>query len=210
MKPLKIWLSIVIIGLFWGCDINQPELNQPDTNVNFGIESKGINANTYNMVEIPFKAAFFTQNPGIGFLPDPRCEEPRLLETQVGEGEATYLGRFDAHFTFCIDISELLPSDDTPGVLTEGESAPYNNSEVTFTAANGDKLYIDISGAVLPSSDPNFDLMFMDPFEFIGGTGRFEGAWGGGVTNSFVKSGLVSHDWIGTLVLPRPGKAVSK
>ena len=56
---------------------------------------------------------------------------------------------------------------------------------------------------------PNYALSyFKDPFEITGGTGRFEGATGGGMTNdyNFVgKDGIVhtSHHWQGTITLKK-------
>lgn len=149
-------------------------------------------------VEVPFRAQFFTA--GEGLAPDPACDPPRLLNTQVGEGQATHLGQFSIRITFCMDVSDL--QDD--GQLTEGESLPYEGGTGTLVAANGDELHIEISGAVVPSDHPDFDFEFQDPFVFTGGTGRFAGASGEGITDSFViQADRTTHDWTGTLVLPR-------
>lgn len=151
-------------------------------------------------VTLPFEARLFTA--GEGLQPDPACgEPPRLLNTQVGEGHATHLGRFSIRITFCMDVTDVL--DD--GQLTEGESVPYDNGSGTLVAANGDELHMEISGTVLPSGDPAFDFEFHDPFRFTGGRGRFAGAAGEGTTDSFViqAEDRTDHDWSGTLVLPR-------
>ncbi|HMB92097.1 MAG TPA: hypothetical protein VKP65_14690 [Rhodothermales bacterium] len=148
-------------------------------------------------VTIPFKSDFFSNGVAV---PDPDCGAfpPILKNIQDGFGEATHLGRFAFHVTFCQDITDLLD-----GELTEGESVPYWNAVGTMTAANGDELWITGSGAILPSDHPDYDFEFNDPFEFVGGTGRFEGASGDVVTHSFVDfaSGQVDHDWSGTLTL---------
>ena len=154
-------------------------------------------------VTVPFEARFFTDL--VSIAPDASCGgPPMLLNTQQGFGEATHLGRFSVLITFCFDPSELL--DD--GQLSPGESLPYENGVGTMTAANGDQLRITIAGAVLPSDHPDFDFEFSDPYEIVGGTGRFDGATGGGVTNSLVdfqsQPSRTEHDWSGTLVL-RPG-----
>ena len=73
-------------------------------------------------------------------------------------------------------------------------------------AANGDALYLEIAeGEILPSTMDGYVYMFMDPFEFTGGTGRFEGVSGSGTTNSFVKNDpeKTDHNWKGSLVIPR-------
>ena len=152
-------------------------------------------------VSMPFRADMFTQ--GQGLVPAAECGAfPRLLNTQVGEGEATRLGRFSVVITFCMDVTDVL--DD--GMLTEGESIPYDNGFGILTAANGDVLYLEISGAVLPSDDPDYDFEFQDAFQFTGGTGRFAGATGEGTTASFVNQSedRTDHEWRGTLVLARP------
>lgn len=147
----------------------------------------------------PFRAQMFTRL--VGMAPDPTCGDfPRLLNTQVGEGQVTHLGQVSVVITFCVDVTDVL--DD--GTLTAGESLPYDSGLGTLTAANGDMLYLTISGAVLPSDDPDYDLEFKDPFHFTGGTGRFVGATGEGMTASFVDQSddRTDHQWLGTLVLP--------
>lgn len=153
-------------------------------------------------VPVPFEARAYTDLEALA--PDPACgAPPRFLNTQAGEGEATHLGRFSVRFTFCVDATDIL--DD--GRLTEGESLPYDQGRGVLVAANGDELYLEISGAVVPSDDPDFDFMFQDPFTFVGGTGRFAGAGGEGVTDSYVVQATdrTSHAWSGTLVLV-PGR----
>lgn len=150
-------------------------------------------------VATPFRADFVTR--GLGLVPDAACGDfPRLLNTQVGEGQATHLGRFSVVITFCMDVTDVL--DD--GQLTAGESVPYDNGFGILTAANGDELHIEISGAVLPSDNPGYDFEFRDEFRFTDGTGRFAGATGEGMTDSFVVQAedRTDHEWIGTLVTP--------
>jgi hypothetical protein len=74
-----------------------------------------------------------------------------------------------------------------------------------FTAANGDELWTSGGGEIEPTDKPGYAFEFLDPFEFEGGTGRFEGASGSGVTESYVPAsgGPVDHYWSGTLVLPK-------
>lgn len=150
-------------------------------------------------VTVPFKAAFFTDL--VALMPDESCgAPPRLLNIQEGFGQSTHLGRFTVRITFCVDVTDILD-----GALTDGESLPYDSGEGTLIAANGDRLFITIAGAVLPSDHPDFDFEFADPFQFTGGTGRFAGAGGSGMTNSLVdfQAARTHHHWSGSLTLPR-------
>jgi hypothetical protein len=157
-------------------------------------------------VTLPFEANFFTegqpQEPGYRGPCGDRPFPPYSPNIQAGYGEATHLGRFSGYGEFCGDGTDFL--DD--GMLTEGESLPYDNGFFTFTAANGDELWIEVAGAVLLSDRPGYDLEFFDPFQIVGGTGRFEGASGSGVTRSFVVAAEdhVEHVWAGTITL-QPG-----
>jgi hypothetical protein len=147
-------------------------------------------------VAVPFKAHAYTDL--VSLVPDPACgAPPRFLNTQAGEGEGTHLGRFTVVFTFCVDATDLL--DD--GVLTPGESLPYDNGVGMIVAANGDELYLSVAGAVLPTDRAGYDFEFQDPFTFTGGTGRFEDAGGQGTTDSYViqAEDRTDHAWTGWL-----------
>ena len=100
-----------------------------------------------------------------------------------------------------------------------GAVLDYKNGEGVFVAANGDELYFNVPspgevGHVLLFDHPFYEAMFQDPFSFIGGTGRFEGASGGGYTNSFVDlfdddgnfipEHQTDHKWTGTLIMKKP------
>lgn len=194
-KQLPYTGSLVLLAVLFGagCEAapTAPAIAAPDD----AYSSLGRANGT---VTVPFSARFFTV--GAGLLPDESCGPfPVLLNTQEGYGEATHLGRFSVRITFCMDVTDILD-----GELTEGESLPYWNGVGTMTAANGDELFFTIAGAVVPSDHPDFDFEFSDPFHFAGGTGRFSGATGGGVTNSLVVQGVrTQHVWPGSLTLPR-------
>lgn len=200
MKTFKnIIFTVTGMFLFLACDVNEAVQNLPEgTQL---LENNTDITAMHSRVGVPFKAWFFTEGTALG--EDGRCIDPALLNTQEGDGKGTHLGRFTTTITFCMDLSDVMDED---GQLTEGESLPYGepfgHSAGTFIAANGDELYFTVSGAVVPSEDPEFDFQFMDPFEFTGGNGRFESATGGGVTNSFVTAGVgTGHEWTGTLFL---------
>lgn len=156
--------------------------------------------------EVPFKAKFYTlrdySNSGEGFC----TEDPYLsFNYQVGEGIGTHLGKFTTTISFC-------GRDQTPN---------YKNGQGVFVAANGDELYFLVPspgeiGRVNPFEHPLYEGQFQDAFTFSGGTGRFEGASGVGVTNSlvdllddegnFIPEHQTDHEWIGTLIIPSKGK----
>lgn len=187
-------LVLFVSLLCCSCDVADP-IQADGADATLRKENAGQHA-----VEIPFRASAFTELRSLA--PDPTCGDPPFfLNTQVGEGRATHLGRFSVEFTFCVDASDLL--DD--GVLSEGESLPYTDGVGVLVAANGDELYLSIAGTVVPSEDPDYDFQFQDPFDFAGGTGRFEGATGSGVTDSFVSQATdrTDHTWNGTLIVQR-------
>ena len=136
-----------------------------------------------------FEATFFTDLASIG--PDSiTCAAPRnFLNVQEGSGSEATVGNFTTTITFCVDPATL----------------EYGDSEASFVAENGDELFLDVSGQVVPSTEPGYDLEFKDPFTIIGGTGRFEGATGSGMTNSFVSNATqrTDHVWKGTITLKK-------
>ena len=152
-------------------------------------------------VAVPFEARFFTDGKGVTEVVSECGTAPILLNTQDGAGQATHLGQFSTVLTFCMDMTAA-----ADGIIEEGESLPYDNGGGSFITVNGDALHIEISGVVVPSDHPDFDLEFQDTFYFVGGTGRFEGATGEGITESYVdrSTGRTHHLWEGVLVL-KPG-----
>ena len=153
----------------------------------------------YVRTSVPFKAEFFT---GGGLDPeDTSCGGPPVLKNvQDGSGEATHLGRFDVHITFCMDVTDF-----ADGKIEGEESLPYDRGVGVFIAANGDELYFTISGEVVATEKPGYQLEFADAWIVTGGTGRFEGATGSGVTESYVNTAArqTDHVWTAELKLPR-------
>ena len=149
--------------------------------------------------ESAFKARFYTKRDysetGDGFC----TEDPFLnFNYQVGGGNGTHLGKFDIVISFC-----------------GNDGFDYKNGEGTFTAANGDELYVlipseGVIGHILPIVHPKYELFFETPFELNGGTGRFEGVTGNGITESyvdlfddegnFILEHQTDHVWTGTIV----------
>src|SRR5687767_3398986 len=132
---------------------------------------------------IEFKFSSFLKSAN----PDANCGAPPVfLVIQEGNGTGTLLEGFTFYAEFCNNL----------------ETGEYGPAKVcTFTASNGDELYCSAQGQVLPTTNPDYDLEFKDPFTIIGGTGRFKGATGNGTTNSFVKRAAkrTDHIWTGTI-----------
>ena len=100
-------------------------------------------------------------------------------------GQASHMGRFALGFNHC-----------TP-------TGPYlTGTEMTFVAANGDEVYATYTAGPFPvvGEDPE---VFDAPVDFVivGGSGRFEGASGGGhITLTVAWPGFAPNYWPATLV----------
>lgn len=108
---------------------------------------------------VPFKGSSAQQAVSAVPTPDPDV----VFVTTVGGGNATHLGKFtfvSPHFSGLSDFSI--------GGTQE------------FTAANGDKLFADISGQLEFGISPDGRPTLSGPVAgaITGGTGRFEGATG--------------------------------
>lgn len=136
-----------------------------------------------------FEATFYTDLDSL--VPDSvTCEgAENLLNTQKGSGSEPTVGSFTTTMAFCFNT----------------DTFEYGNTEASFVAADGDELFLDVSGQVVPTTEPGYDLEFKDPFTIIGGTGRFEGASGSGATESYVNmtTGRTDHVWKGTITLKK-------
>lgn len=199
MKTLKL-IGITIIGmiLLFACEKQNDDILSEEALLKTNLESRY--GKTNGTLELPFKASFYTkrdysiEDEGPSYC----TQDPYLgFNYQVGEGEATHLGHFSVTIKFC------------------GAGFDYTNGDGVLVAANGDELYIGLIeiGHILPYEHPLYELQFQDPFIFTGGTGRFEGASGGGMTASFVDllddegnflpEHQTDHYWSGTLILPK-------
>jgi len=124
-----------------------------------------------------------------------KCGEfpPMVNVINNGEGTGTHFGKLTSHFDFCVDITD--------------SSYPNNFEEAYFMDKNGDKLYVYVEGFVLGGREtgmPSFATSyFKDPFEILGGTGRFEGATGYGMTNDYNSANDYNshHHWKGKITL---------
>ena len=128
--------------------------------------------------QVPFKATF----SGTGAASTGgRCD---VLTVQIdGTGHATHLGRFTTDQSHCASPASL---DFTAGVFT-------------LTAANGDQLRGTYSGQFVPLEPPLFAID--GQFTFVGGTGRFADATGGGDASGVqnLATGEATVELLGTI-----------
>ena len=148
--------------------------------------SLGCEKNKESLETHSFGANFYTILKG--FVEDSSCAAPKnFLNTQEGDGSATLIGNFTTAMTFCVDPTTF----------------EYDNAQGSFVGTNGDSLYFEGSGQVLPSTKEGYDLEFHDTIIITGGTGQFEGAVGELTTDSYVKNETqqTDHIWSGTIML---------
>jgi hypothetical protein len=124
---------------------------------------------------LPFHGVTAGRLVSMVMAPPGRCPEYLpLLFTYEGAGNATHFGRFTVEGDECAYFDSSDPSTAASGV-----------SEWTFTAANGDELYVsyDVTTGTLELPW----LLWSAEIYATGGTGRFETAelvdvtWSGGV-----------------------------
>ncbi len=190
MKTLKRFLFLIAgIGLliacsksnnFWGDDqLGNTMKNGPVKPVE---------------VTLPFKVDLVGEYTAV--FPDIDCglseTEPFMYRIIVDfEGTGTQLGKIAGTFSFCANVM----------------TGVYGPTVSHFTAANGDILYVSCQGRVITGrldDHPDYVIEYWrDPFVISGGTGRFEGATGGGMTDDY-NSDLdpySHHHWRGTITL---------
>lgn len=200
MKPIKhLGLILISLSMVFACD---REAMQDS------IVPQGSNTVTprssHNSRALPFRANFYTDLDipaivgGEKICTDPVFDSPNV---QTGEGNALHLGRFSTKLKFC---GELI-TNPTPEEQAAGLFARYSEVEGYFEAANGDLLFIGLSGIgeIYLSNNPGYDLEFSDDFTIEGGTGRFEGATGEMTSSSYVNLSTqrTDHVWTGTITL---------
>ena len=109
--------------------------------------------------DVPFRAVVDTEINVAG-----ECGIGCVVLAISGTGNATQMGRLQISGPSQIDFTSFLQS----GVST-------------LTAANGDTLTISFAGTFTPEGpDPAGPVSFEGHWKVISGTGRFEGASGGG------------------------------
>ena len=114
---------------------------------------------------VPFFA--HEENTIVCIAPTPDCQpgpDGILHASFPGVIEGDFIGRGTIAATSEVDFS-VFPFQQT--------------TQSTITAANGDKLFWNAVGTAVPGPGPG-DVIFSGNFTFVGGTGRFATATGGG------------------------------
>ncbi len=193
MKTLKfLFLITIFVGLLAGC--NKDELTSNDE-----VQLKGAQPVT---VTLPFEANFLGTYVDESYYGDENytCELPYYCHVIVDfVGTATHLGKITGTFDFCACGPD---NPDIPGLDWE-----YAPTEVAMEAANGDLLFISCGGNVIDGradDQPEYVVShWRDEFVILGGTGRFEGASGGGMSDDY-NTNIDSnshHHWTGKIIL---------
>ncbi|HUW93993.1 MAG TPA: hypothetical protein VMV74_12570 [Bacteroidales bacterium] len=143
-------------------------------------------------VTVPFKADFVGNYDDVSV--NATCGDfPNMMVTNTGGGTGSHLGNFTHYFEFCCDVIS--------GYYPLGHMVAY------LTAANGDVLFVSCEGQVIDGraeDHPDYVISyFRDPFVILGGTGRFAGAKGSGMTDDYNSSldPYSHHHWTGTITL---------
>uniref|UniRef100_UPI00321735C3 hypothetical protein n=1 Tax=uncultured Draconibacterium sp. TaxID=1573823 RepID=UPI00321735C3 len=109
------------------------------------------------------------------------------------EGTASQFGKVKGTFNFCAC----------------GPDGKYAPTDSYFVSSTGDSLFFTCHGNVIEGrldDHPEFVTSYWrDPFVITGGTGRFEGATGGGTTDDYNSSEDPNshHHWMGTITLKK-------
>lgn len=109
------------------------------------------------------------------------CVPIPVQTVSTAAGTFSHLGRTTMSSRHCAP-----PADEITG------------GETTLVAANGDQLFITYGGVL--TFDPEV-IEFNGEFQIVGGTGRFDGATGGGAMTGFIVfEGILDPAWPGTWI----------
>lgn len=162
MKNRTLFM-IVLSTLFWGCtrDALQSDIVSQDGIVEF----RGKNF-------VPFKGEVTWVGGNRQGVEGP-CAQVNPAFTTInyaeGSGRMTHMGKITYEGSQCVDLTGTVMSP-----------LAVSNVMATMIAANGDEVYIESEGAnLIPTDKPTVFLVNAN-FTVTGGSGRFEGAEGGG------------------------------
>lgn len=123
--------------------------------------------------------------------PESGCEDPYNCLVVVEFKGTGSIGDFSGTFNFC-------------ACGPEGEYGPTDSYMIN---TSGDTLIVSCSGKVVPGKlvdhPEHVTSYWKDPFKILGGTGKFEGATGKGMTNDYNSSldPNSHHNWEGEITL---------
>jgi len=144
-------------------------------------------------VTLPFTCDYIGNYTSVAVDEEKCGSYPEMRVIVDGSGTGTYVGESTIHFDFCCNWET--------GYYGYGKTYAYIEAE------DGDILYVTCSGQVIDGKlDDHPDYVtsyWRDPFKILGGTGRFKGATGGGMTDDFNSSEdpYSHHHWKGTINL---------
>lgn len=186
----KYLVLIIVLPLFLGCN-NEELLLDTNTVANSTLAREAKSPKTVTLgFNIILTGTYVYQGPD-----ETKCGAfpPMFNVINVGEGTGTHFGKLTSYFDFCVDIRDA--------------SYPNGFEEGYFMDEDGDKLFVYVEGFVLPGRVPGMPSFatsyFKDPFIITGGTGKFEGATGSGMTNDYnsAKDPYSHHHWQGKITL---------
>lgn len=156
-------------------------------------EKKRVNK-TPEMVTETFKVDFLGEYMSVIEGAESECDSPYYCGIVVDfKGTGTHLEEFAGTFEFC-------------ACGPDGEYAPTKSYMVS---ADGDTLIVSCAGKVvggkLPDHPEYVNSYWKDPFIILGGTGRFEGATGSGMTDDYNSNEDANshHHWEGTITMKK-------
>jgi hypothetical protein len=148
------------------------------------------------MVTLPFDVNALGNYTYVGpdTLPAPKCVEPLNIWRAIvdGKGTGTPVGDFTMHFDFCGDSLSF-----------------YGNAVAYMALSDGDTLFVSGAGRVF---DGRLDdhaayvvSYWRDPFVILGGTGKYDGAFGDIITDDYNSSEDPNshHHWKGTITMKK-------
>ena len=194
MKKYYLLFIAAILMIAYACE--KDALTIKDDLSVLGNEEVGQLGRDGKMVSVPIKFVGYTVigaesnfNPGV-------CGDEYCFQNyQYGKGYASHLGKVDISFVFCVRLQEGCDQ------AYPGFPIQYNQNDGVIEAANGDKLYLggDGVGKLYPTDRPGYFIEFQDRANIVGGTGRFEGATGYMITDSYNRGDTTDHVLTGIL-----------
>ncbi|MCY1722227.1 hypothetical protein OU798_17870 [Prolixibacteraceae bacterium Z1-6] len=188
MKMFKLlFFGALSVCLFFACSELGEDYSGDLKSGNLGSDKDG----DVKMVTVPFNVDYLGTYQPLG----DKCDVNVIVD---GIGTGTHVGNSTIHFDFCILSNSA-----------DGDSTYYGNTYAYIVAANGDTLFVSIEGAVVePPLDDHPDYVvnyWRDPFKILDGTGRFEGATGGGWSNDYnsTEDNYSHHHWEGTIKMKK-------